>query len=65
MKVYALIFSIGISSGYKELIGIFDSIGKAEDSKNKHMKKYSHAEHHYKIKEIEINKIINDVFMEW
>lgn len=65
MKVYALIFTIGISSGYEELIGIFDSIEKAEKFKSKHIKKYAHAEHHYSIKEIELNKEINYTITEW
>lgn len=65
MKVYALIFKIGISSGYEELIGMFDSKEKANESKNQHMKKYTHAEHHYSIKEIELNTEINYTITEW
>ena len=65
MKVNALIFTIGLSSGYKELIGIYDTTERAEEIKEKHIKKNGHAKHHYKIKEIEINKTINNVFMEW
>ena len=65
MTVYALIFEIGISSGYEELIGMFDSTEKAEESKSKHMKKYAHAEHHYSIKEVELNKEINYTITEW
>lgn len=65
MKIYALIFKIGISSGYEELIGMFDSTEKAEESKSKHMKKHAHAEHHYSIKEIELNTEINYTITEW
>ena len=65
MKVYVLIFTIGLSSGYKELIGIYDTTERAEEIKEKHMKKNGHANHHYKIEAIEINKTINNVFMEW
>lgn len=65
MKIYALIFEIGISSGYMELIGMFDGIEKAEETKSKHMKKYAHAEHHYSIKEIELNTEINYIITEW
>lgn len=65
MKVFALTLTIGISSGYKELIGIYDTPEKAEEQKEKHMKKNGHAKHHYKIEEIEINKTINNVFIEW
>lgn len=59
MKVYALIFKIGISSGYEELIGLFDDIEKAEKSKRKHIEKNTYMEHHYSIQEIELNKEIN------
>lgn len=65
MKVYALIFKIGISSGYEKLIGMFDSTEKAEKSKSRHMKKYGNAEYHYSIKEIELNKEINYTIVEW
>lgn len=65
MKVYALIFEIGISSGHTELIGLFDDTEKAEKSKRKHMKKFAHMEHHYSIKEVELNKEINYTMAEW
>ncbi len=65
MKVYALIFTIGLSSGHKELIGIYDTTERAEEIKEKHMKKNGHAKHHYKIEEIEINKTYNTIFNEW
>ena len=65
MKVYALIFTIGLSSGYEELIGIYDTTEKVEKIKEKHMKKNGHAKHHYKIKEIEINKEVNITIAEW
>lgn len=65
MKIYALIFEIGISSGYEELIGMFDSIEKAEEAKSRHMQRYAHAEHHYSIKEIELNTEINYIITEW
>lgn len=65
MKVYALIFEIGISSGHTELIGLFDDTEKAEESKRKHMKKFAHMEHHDSIKEVELNKEINYTMAEW
>lgn len=65
MKVFALIFTVGLTSGHTELIGIYDSKERAEEIKRKHIKENAHAEHHYKIKEIEINKTINEVYREW
>ncbi len=65
MKVYALIFKIGISSGHEELIGLFDDIEKTEKSKRKHMKEFSYMGHHYSIKEVELNKEINYIMAEW
>lgn len=66
MEIYALILTIvGISTGYEELIGMFSSTEKAEKVKSKHMKKYGHAEHHYSIKGIELNKEINYTITEW
>lgn len=65
MKVYALIFCIGISSGHKELIGLFDSAVKAEISLRSHIKKYGYMAYHYSIKEVEINKEINYTLADW
>ena len=65
MKVYALIFTIGLSSGHTELIGMYDTKERAEEIKGKHMKENAYSERHYRIKEIEINKTINEVYHEW
>lgn len=65
MKVFALIFTIGISSGSETLIGLFNTKEKAEEKTEKHMKKNGHAKHHYKIKEIEIDKEVNITIAEW
>lgn len=65
MKVYALIFSVGISSGYKELIGLYSTEEKAEEIKRKHMKETAHSEWHYSIKAAEVDKEICEVYDEW
>ena len=36
MKVYALIFSVGIEHGYEELIGIYTSEEKLTEAKENH-----------------------------
>ena len=65
MEVYLLIFTVGLSSGHKELIGIYDTWDKAEEQRNKHMQKNAHAKHHYSIHEIELNEEVNIIFAEW
>lgn len=65
MKVFALTFTIGISSGYEELFGLFSTKEKAEEKAERHAKKYGHAKHHYKIEEIEIDKEVNITIFEW
>ena len=65
MKVFALIFEIGISSGQSKLIGIYSTKEKAEEIKENHMKKYFYSERNYYITEIEMDKEINIVFAEW
>lgn len=65
MKVFALTFTIGISSGSETLLGLFSTKEKAEEKAEKHAKKYGHAKHHYEIEEIEIDKEINITIAEW
>lgn len=65
MKIYALILKVGISSGYEELIGLYSTVEKAEEIKKKDMKKTAHAEWHYSIKEIKVDKEIREVYNEW
>lgn len=65
MKVYALIFTIGLSSGRKSLIGLYLTKEKAEEIKEKHIKENAYAEHHYKIKEIELNQVVDITIIEW
>lgn len=65
MEVYLLIFEVGLSSGYKKLLGIFETKEKAEEIMEKHMKKHCYSKHHYSIKDVEVNKETNIIFAEW
>lgn len=65
MKVFALICSVGVSSGYKELIGLYTTVEKAEESKKKNIKETIRGEWHYSIKEVEVDKEICEIYDEW
>ena len=65
MKVYALVFTIGISSGSETLLGLFSAPEKAEAVKMKHSKKCGYALHHYEITELELDKETNITLTEW
>ena len=65
MKVYALVFTIGISSGSETLLGLFSTPEKAEAVKMKHSKKCGYALHHYELTELELDKETNITFAEW
>ena len=40
MKVYALIYKVGVSSGYHEFIGIYESMEALEEGKEQDKKEY-------------------------
>lgn len=68
MTVYVLLYVVGVSSGYEELIGIYDSMEALEQGKKKDKKEYDICrldDSNYQIKEIEINKNINTIYCEW
>ena len=65
MTVYAVIYTIGISSGHKELIGVYSTEDKAEEMKQANMKRNGRNEWHYSIEPIKIDKTINKVYQEW
>ena len=65
MKVFALTFIVGISSGSETFFGLFSTKEKAEERAEKHAKEWGYAKHHYKIKEIEIDKEVNITLAEW
>ena len=61
MKVYALVFTIGIDSGSETLLGLFSTSEKAEAVKMKHSKNCGYALHHYEITELELDDIIERI----
>ena len=65
MKVYALVFTIGIDSGSETLLGLFSTTEKAEAVKMKHSKNGGYALHHYEITELELDKETNITLTEW
>lgn len=65
MNIYIAVFTIGLSSGHKELIGAYDNYDKAEEAINKHIQKDYYNRDNYSIYEIELNKEDNIVFAEW
>lgn len=65
MNIYIAVFTIGLSSGYKEFIGAYDNCDKAEEAINKHMQKGYYNRDCYSIYEIELNKEDSIIFAEW
>lgn len=65
MKVFALTFTIGISSGSETLLGLFSTVENAVAVKNKHSKKHGYAERHYEISMLELDKEVNITLAEW
>lgn len=67
MKVYALCYKVGVSGGYEEIIGIYNSIEELEKGKIKDKEEYytCRLNGEYFVEEIEINKNINKVYNEW
>lgn len=65
MIVFALICSVGVSTGYKELIGLYSTQEKAEEMKQVDMRKTIRGEWHYSIKPVEINKTLKITYDEW
>ena len=66
MIIYALTYTVGLYSGYKELIGVYSSKDKAEKMKQFDIKRHGiRNESGYAIKLIEIDKTVNEVYQEW
>lgn len=66
MKVYAVIYTVGLYSGYKELVGIYSTIEKANSMAQLDMKHHGmRTEFGYSISPIEIDKTVNEVYQEW
>ena len=65
MTVYVLTYAVGMYSGHKELIGIYDTPEKATKAKEKDMRERGRFEWNFTTTPIQINKTINEVYMEW
>lgn len=67
MNVYILTFEIGISSGYTQLLGIYETKEKekAEEVIEKHMSTHFSSRRDYFINELELNKEVNITIREW
>lgn len=66
MTVYALIYTRGLYSGFKELVGVYSSKEKAERMKEVDIKQHGmRVDFGYSIKPIEIDKTVNKVYQEW
>ena len=65
MTVYAVIYTCGYSSGYKELIGVYNTKKKAEVERDRDMNTTVRPAWNYSIKPIEVDKTIKITYMEW
>ena len=65
MKVFALTCKIGLSTGHKELVGLYSTKEKAEEAKQDEMEKTIRGEWHYSIKEIEVDQLLKIIYDEW
>ena len=66
MTVYALIYTKGFYSGFKELVGVYTSKERAEKMKQIDIENHGiRAEFGYSIKPIEIDKTVNETYQEW
>lgn len=63
--VYALTCTVGISSGYKKLIGVYSTLGVAEKAKQTDAKQNALSEWHYSIQPITVDKTVNETYVEW
>lgn len=65
MKLYVLTFEIGIVSGCKRFLGIYDAGEKAEEAREKHIQRNGYFRDCYFINEVELNKEADITFAEW
>ena len=61
--VYIVIKSVGLSSGSKTFVGAYSTFEKAEEAKQEHYNKHLCGD--YKIHCIELDKMIDEIYMEW
>lgn len=65
MTVYAVTYTIGLSSGYSELVGVYSTEDVAKEMKQADMKRNCRNEWHYSINPIQVDKTVNKVYQEW
>lgn len=63
--VYAVLYACNYASGYKELIGVYDTKQRAEEARNQDIEQTVRPVWNYAIKPITINKTVNITYMEW
>lgn len=61
--VYVVIKSVGCSTGSETFVGIYSTFEKAEEAKQEHYSKNFCGD--YKIHCIELDKMIDEVYVEW
>lgn len=65
MKVYLLIFSVGIENGFEELVGIYDSEETLNAAKESHNAKQSRLSGVYYVEEVNLNQELNFDLASW
>lgn len=65
MEVFALRYTVGYETGYKELVGIYSTTEKAEEAKRNDMQKNIRGEWKYSIFPLQIDKTVNHIYQEW
>lgn len=63
--IFALIHTCGISSGYKELIGLYSSEEKASEAKVDDAQARGRALWHYSIEPVPVDKAVHRTYDEW
>ncbi len=61
--VYVVIKSVGYSTGTKIFVGVYSTFEKAEEAKQEHYSKNFCGD--YKIHCIELDKMVDEIYMEW
>lgn len=65
MKVYLLIFSVGIEHGFEELVGIYDSEETLNKAKEAHKAKQVLMSGAYYVEEVNLNEELNFDLASW
>ena len=65
MKVYAVIYSCGYESGFKEFVGMYSTEEIAKSAIKIDLLKNPRFEWNYTITPITIDKTVNEIYEEW